>query len=227
MTDHFSVIGHRGWPARFPDNTLSGFLAAAQIADGVEMDVRRSMDGKLVLSHDSSLGGLAVHETSWSELCELDLGDGHHPALLDEVLAALPATPAQLEVKNWPMDPGFEPDHRLALETAERARPGDIVTGFNPESLTAVRRVFPEVVTGLCVPAGVTLDEAVNLCLDAGHRALVPHFSLVTASLNVAVDVFPWTVNEPVRARELVEFGVTGIITDDPGAMAETLRSDR
>jgi glycerophosphoryl diester phosphodiesterase len=227
MTDHFSVIGHRGWPARFPDNTLSGFLAAAQIADGVEMDVRRSMDGKLVLSHDSSLGGLAVHETSWSELCELDLGDGHHPALLDEVLAALPATPAQLEVKNRPMDAGFEPDHRLALETAERARPGDIVTGFNPESLTAVRRVFPEVVTGLCVPAGVTLDEAVNLCLDAGHAALVPEHSLVTSRLNVELQVFPWTVNDPDRAGELVQLGVAGIITDEPGLMSTSLRSDR
>src|SRR5690606_14585398 len=128
-----------------PDNTLRGFLAAAEVADGVELDVRRSGDGKLVLSHDPWMKGLLVGQTSWSQLCELDLGDGHHPALLDEVLAALPETPVQLEVKNWPSDPGFEPDHRLALEAAERARPGDVVTGFNAETLEAVRRVFPEV----------------------------------------------------------------------------------
>lgn len=227
MTDGFLVVGHRGWPTRHPDNTLGGLLAASMVADAVEVDVRRSGDGKLVLSHDPHLGDLPVAATPWSQLCELDLGDGHHPCLLDEALAALPETPVQLEVKNLPMDPGFEPDHRLALETAERARPGDVVTGFNPESLSAVRQVFPGVSTGLCVPAAYPFDEAVNLCLDAGHRALVPHISLVTAVLNVEVDVFPWTVNEPVRARELVEFGVTGIITDDPGAMAETLRSDR
>lgn len=227
MNGDVIVVGHRGWPARFPDNTLSGFLAAARVAGAVELDVRRSGDGKLVLSHDPVLDGRTVHETPWSELSELDLGNGHYPALLDEVLAALPTTPVQLEVKNLPIDPGFEPDHRIALETAERARPGDVVTGFNPESLGAVRRVFPDVATGLCVTALGDLDEAVNRCLDAGHRALVPDLSLITGELEVEVEVYPWTVNDPGRAAELVEWGVTGIITDDPGLLAETLRSDR
>lgn len=219
------VIGHRGWPTRYPDNTLRGFLAAAEVADGVELDVRRSGDGKLVLSHDPWMAGLPVGQTSWSQLCELDLGDGHHPALLDEVLAALPETPVQLEVKNWPSDPGFEPDHRLALETAERARPGDVVTGFNAETLEAVRRVFPDVATGLCVPGAIDLDRAIRLCLDAGHSVLVPEFLLVSEPLDVELAVYPWTVNDPVVAEDLVERGVTGIITDDPGAMSTILRS--
>ncbi|MDH3462835.1 MAG: glycerophosphodiester phosphodiesterase family protein, partial [Acidimicrobiia bacterium] len=59
------IIGHRGFPARFPDNTLAGFLAAALVGDGIEVDVRRSKDGKLVLSHDEVLGGHVVPETSW------------------------------------------------------------------------------------------------------------------------------------------------------------------
>ena len=223
----FSVIGHRGWPTRFPENTLSGFLAAATVADGVEMDIRRSADGKLVLSHDPFIGGVPVSTNAWSELAELDVGDGHHPALLDEVLAALPTTSVQLEVKNWPTDPGFEPDHRIALEVAERARPGDLVTGFNPDSLATVRRVFPDVPTGLCVSAFAALDEAVKNCLDGGHTALVPALSLITGELNVDLAVFPWTVNEPERARELVEFGVTGIITDDPALMSTSIRRDQ
>jgi glycerophosphoryl diester phosphodiesterase len=225
MSRNFTVVGHPGWPAQFPDNTLSGLLAAAQVADAVEIDVRRSADGKLVLSHDASLGGLRLIETPWSILCELDLGGGHHPVLLDEALAALPSTPVQLEVKNWPLDPGFEPDHRLALEAAERSRPGDIVTSFNAETLRSVRRIFPDVATGLCVSAGSVLDEAVKQCLDAGHIALVPDQALVEAPLRQAVDVYPWTVNDPDRARELVEFGVKGIITDDPGLISITLGS--
>lgn len=220
-----AVIGHRGWPTRFPDNTLSGFIAAADVSDGVEMDIRRSKDGKLVLSHDPDLLGHTVAETHWSLLSELDLGDMHHPALLDEVLAALPHTPVQLEVKNLPFQPGFEPDHRLALEVTERTRPGDIVTGFNPETQVTVRRVFPEVATGLAVSVDAVLDDVVNHCLDVGHRALVPHHSLLTGPVE-GLDVYPWTVNDPVRARELVEFEVAGIITDDPGLMIETLRRE-
>jgi glycerophosphoryl diester phosphodiesterase len=222
----FVVIGHRGWPTRFPENTLSGFLAAATVSNGVELDIRRSADGKLVLSHDPFIGDLPVSATRWSELAELDVGGGHRPALLDEVLAALPATPVQLEVKNWPTDPGYEPDHRIALEVADRARPDDLVTGFNPDSLAAVRRIFPDVPTGLAVSAFVSLDEAVIHCLDGGHTALIPALSLITRELNVELAVFPWTVNEPEQARELVEFGVTGIITDDPALMSTSLRSD-
>jgi glycerophosphoryl diester phosphodiesterase len=218
------VIGHRGWPARFPDNTLAGLMAAADLIDGVEVDVRRCGDGRLVLSHDPVLAGHPVATTPWSALAELDLGGGHHPVLLDEALAALPATRVQLEVKNLAFETGFEPDHRIALETADRARPGDLVTSFNPETLALVRRVFPEVATGLVTKAPIALVEAVKHCLDAGHTALVPHESQITEAMSGDLSVFPWIVNDPRRARELAELGVTGIITDDPGRITNTGR---
>lgn len=227
MSSEPFIVGHRGWPARYPDNTLAGFTAASDVADMVELDVRRCGDGRLVLAHDAALGGLLVAETPWSILSELDLGDGHHPALLDEVMAALPEIPIQLEVKNLPIDPGFEPDHRLALETAERARPRDIVTSFNPETIAAVRRVFPDVATGQAIQAPVDVLTAVKHCLDEGHSALVPNHAQITQAIDVEIDVYPWTVNEPARARELVEFGVTGIITDDPGLIRDTFRSEK
>lgn len=220
-----AVLGHRGWPTRYPDNTLAGLIAAADVCDGVEVDIRRSMDGKLVLSHDPEILGHTVADTPWSVLAELDVGGGHHPVLLDEALAALAGVPAQLEVKNLPHEPGFEIDHRLALETADRARSGDLITGFNPETLAAVRRVFPDVETGLAVAAGTDLDQVVKYCLDAGHRALVPHYSLITRSLTTEVEIYPWTVNDPIKARELADLGITGIITDDPGLISETFEN--
>ena len=223
------TIAHRGWPTRFPDNTLSGFLAASVIADAIELDVRRSLDGKLVLSHDPDLLGLIVSETPWSVLAELDLGGGHHPVLLDEALAAVPSTPVQIEIKNDPDEPGFERDHRLALEAADRARPGDLVTSFNPATVEAVRRVYEQVQTGLAVAGTGTLDQHVMYCVDAGHVALVPHHQMIRETLDLAtregIDLFPWTVNDPNRVMELVEFGVSGIITDDPHLTFTTLES--
>ena len=162
-------------------------------------------------------------------LAELDLGDGHHPVLLDEALAALPTTPVQIEIKNYPKEPGYESDHRLALEAADRARPGDIVTSFNPETLEAVRRVYELVPTGLAVEGSRDLDEHVEDCVDAGHVALVPEHLMVRDTLDLAkregIDVFPWTVNNPDRIRELVEVGVLGIIGDDPRLTFTTLES--
>lgn len=214
------VVGHRGWPVRFPDNTLAGFMAVASVADAVELDVRRSADGKLVLSHDPSIGGLPVSSHRWHELLEVDLGDGHRPALLDEVVAALPDLAIQFEIKNSPHEAGFEPDHRLALETAARARPKDIVMSFNWQSMAEVRREFPDVATGLLVGGAGDVGLAVDECLNLGHAALFPSVDLPTLGviqgLDSGLQVFPWVVNDAERVGELVGVGVSGIITDDP-----------
>lgn len=221
------IVGHRGWPTRYPDNTLAGFIAVSAVASAVELDVRRSSDGKLVLSHDPVLGGHLVHRTPWSILAELDLGGGHHPALLDEVLAAIPETPAQLEIKNGPAEPGFEPDHRLALEAAERTRTGDTVTSFNRDTLKRVRREYPDVRTGLAIELPSLVDEAVSHCREVGHAALVPWAPLVTGPVPEDLAFYPWTVNDPHLGAELVELGVSGIITDDAAAMAAAIRGIR
>lgn len=214
------VVGHRGWPARYPDNTLGGFLAAATVADAVETDIRRCGDGRLVLSHDTEIAGLVVSATAWPVLDELDLGDGHHPALLDEAMAAVPGTPFQLEVKNLRQEAGFEPDHRVGLEAAERARPGDLVTSFNWATLAAVRQVFPDVATGLLAGDSEALERAIDECRRVGHRVLLPRADWPTPGLERALDhgleLYPWVVNDSDRAAELADLGVSGIITDDP-----------
>jgi glycerophosphoryl diester phosphodiesterase len=217
------VIGHRGWPTRFPDNTLAGFLAAAEVADAVELDIRRSKDGKLVLSHDPSIDGLVVSEQPWSVLGDLDLGGGHKPALLDEMIATIPDLPAQFEIKNLPHEPGFEPDHRVALEAAERARPGDMVTSFNWLSLAAVRGVFPDVPTGVLVGGSGDIEEAITVCLQGGHPALLPSVRLTPAAVEMGLaaglSVFPWVVNDGELATRLAALGVSGMITDDPAVV--------
>jgi glycerophosphoryl diester phosphodiesterase len=225
------IVGHRGWPTRFPDNTLAGFLAASAVAGAIETDIRRCGDGKLVLSHDPDLGGLAVAAHPWSVLGEVDLGNGHRPVLLDEAIAAVPGTSFQFEVKNMPYEPGFEPDHRLALETAERARPTDIVTSFNWETLAAVRRVFPDVATGVLINGQGDIDQAIDLCLDVGHPVLVPSAFLPVVGMARAIEsglaVYPWVVDDADRVNELAAIGVSGIITDDPGTVSSALGNDR
>jgi glycerophosphoryl diester phosphodiesterase len=74
------VIGHRGAAGLAPENTFAGFdLALALGVDGIETDVRKTKDGKLVLFHgyllDKTTTGTGVlQETSWQELQQLDAG---------------------------------------------------------------------------------------------------------------------------------------------------------
>lgn len=232
--DQLQIVGHRGWRTRYPDNTLAGLEACVGVADMAEIDVRRSADGRLVLSHDPELGGKVVCETPWPELERLDLGDGHRPVTLDDVVAALDGFPLNLEVKNDPAEPGFEPDHRLGLDTATLARPGDLLTSFFWPTVDAVRHAFPTVSTGLLAAPSTDLESLLGHAVDGGHRTVVPHWSLLVAALGFideahreGIGVVSWTVNDPEVALRLAEAGIDAIITDDPGQMAETLGAYR
>ncbi|HID07521.1 MAG TPA: glycerophosphodiester phosphodiesterase, partial [Armatimonadetes bacterium] len=74
------VIGHRGFSARYPENTLLSFRKAVELGvDGVELDVRLSKDGMAVLMHDATVdrttnGIGAVADLTWEQLRTLDAG---------------------------------------------------------------------------------------------------------------------------------------------------------
>ncbi|HET9600676.1 MAG TPA: glycerophosphodiester phosphodiesterase, partial [Acidimicrobiales bacterium] len=88
---------------------MAAFRRAAEIgADMVELDVRRSADGVLVVHHNADLAdGRAVASTASREL------PGTVPAL-DEALAACEGMTVNVEIKNDPDEPGFDPGRRLS-----------------------------------------------------------------------------------------------------------------
>lgn len=232
MSRQIAVIGHRGWRERHPDNSLPGLIAAAVVCDAVEVDVRRSADGKLVLAHDPEIGGLTVASTPWSVLAEVELGGGAKPCLLDEALAALPGIPVLIEIKNTPGESGYEPDHRLGLEAAAMARPSDVLISFNWATVDSVRTTFPERLTGLNVGILGDLEDATRHCRQMGHGYLIPDADLVLARaepLPDAIDVVVWSSSgvetDPLSVGELVSKGVWGIITNDPPTTIDLLRS--
>jgi len=107
------VIGHRGAAGLAPENMFAGFdLALGLGVDGLETDVQRTKDGKLVLFHDDRLdkttnGTGVLQETAWRELQQLDAGSwfgatytGERVPLLAEALQRYGAyTHFDLEVK--------------------------------------------------------------------------------------------------------------------------------
>jgi glycerophosphoryl diester phosphodiesterase len=225
------VIGHRGWPTRYPDNVLDGIAAALEVADMVEVDIRVSGDQRLILSHDPAIGGLSVAETPWSVLEGVDVGGGFHPANLDQLLQRFPSSAFNLEVKNSPGDPGFDPEHGGALRTAALARPGDLLSCFFWPTMDAVRVGFPGVATGLLVDSDWDVAAAVDHALAKGHVAIIPHWELALRSgpacqiaAEAGLTVAVWTLNDPSRVGELESIGVTAIITDDPGELRRAAR---
>ncbi|MDX1448277.1 MAG: glycerophosphodiester phosphodiesterase [Acidimicrobiia bacterium] len=219
-----AVWGHRGWPSRYPDNSEAGIRAAAGVAAGVEIDIRATADGQLALSHDPELAGRVVCETSWADLAALRVG-GHPPARLDDVVDV--GVPLDLEVKNDPDEPDFDPTHRVGRQVADRARPGDILTSFWWPTVDAVRESHPDVSTGLLLWGPMDPRDAVRRAVDRGHRVVAPERSQVTEELVALVrseglQIVTWTVDDVAEAARLAALGVDAIISNRPGELIES-----
>lgn len=224
------ILAHRG--AHKPDNpevrenTLEAFRAAADVgADGVELDVRRSRDGVLVVHHDASVDGRQTIAETMAE----DLPPW--VPTLEEALAALPVALVDVEIKNSPLERSFDPGHEVAgaVATTLDGRPGILVSSFNLATLGAYREVDPGTPTGWLTIPGYDPFAALDTAVAGGHRALNPPDAVVTRDLVGAIhaaglEVVVWTVDDPPRMEELADFGVDVLVTDRPGVAVATLR---
>ncbi|HEV3132498.1 MAG TPA: glycerophosphodiester phosphodiesterase [Acidimicrobiales bacterium] len=217
------VLGHRGSPdpaAGVRENTLESFTRARRLgADGVELDVRSTADGAMAVHHDPVIPGAGT-------ICELP-ADGL-PAfvpLLGTALEACAGMTVNIELKDLPGEPGFDPAERLAVGVADlvRARGRSasvVVSSFWPDALAAVGRAAPEVSTGLLLAGWFDPADAVAAAVRLGCRALHPHVDLVGPGLvddahRAGLSVATWTVNDRDRLEGVREAGIDTVITDD------------
>jgi len=223
------IVGHRGNPARYPDNSLAGLLSARDVADMAEIDVRRTADGAAVLSHDPHVGNATLVEQDLRTVLSLER-DGHPVVQFVDLLDEIGEFPLNIEIKNHDHEPDYDPTHRFAIEVAGRARPGDLVTCFDWPTIGSIHAALPEVRTGLLVDVGHSFEEAVDSARAGGQVAIAVHWSAMASQpeLKVAeaigLDIFVWTVNDPMIALVVAEAGATGIITDDPAAIRAAIQ---
>ena len=119
------VIAHRGASGHRPENTHAAYaLAVEQGADMIEIDLHRTRDGAVVITHDAELGHFGhageIVDASLEELRALDAGEGQRIPLLDEVLDAFAqALPFNLELKASGRGP-YEGLEEIAIEAVRR-----------------------------------------------------------------------------------------------------------
>lgn len=222
------IYAHRGASAVRPENTLEAFRVARELgADGVELDVRRSADGVLVVHHDPLLpDGRTVSALLRSELPSSvpDLG---------QALDACAGMVVNVEVKNIPGQVDFDDRCGVADEVVtllvDRGRRDDVlVSGFHLATIDRIRELEPDIPTAFLTFIDPSAAAGVRLAADRGHLALNPHTATVDAALVAAasergLQVNAWTVDDPARAVELSELGVDGIVTNVPDVIREAL----
>jgi len=231
--DPITVLAHRGGTGAWRENTLDAFSGALGLgADGVELDVRRTSDGALVVHHDAEIPGTGAID---------DLRAADLPAWvpgLDQALETCAGALVNVEIKNAPVEPGFDPSERVAGQVVSalsaltafpaRAPAHVIVSSFWPATLAAVRQAGPDVALGLLVHplfgAAQWAEEAAGL----GCAALHPFQAQVTPELvdlvhDLGMAVITWTVNEPDELLAVAAAGVDGVISDRVTAAREAL----
>lgn len=222
------IFAHRGARRRARENTLEAFrLARALRADGVELDVRRTRDGVLVVHHDPAPPGAPLlASVPFSRL----RAEVPWVPTLTEALDALAGMLVNIEVKNLPWEADFDRDERAAASLAAllRARgtiEGVLVSSFHLATVDRVRAAAPEVATALLFLPGADPREMADLAADHGHVALHPHLLSLSGpdGAEIVAHVHArglrcnvWTVNDPDEMRRLASLGVDGLVTDVP-----------
>lgn len=222
------VIAHRGASHRHPENTLAAFRGAAELgSDGVELDVRRTADGRGVVHHDAELGdGRPI----------LSLGADDVPDAVPGLAAALEACgdlEVNVEIKNWRDDTDFDASRSLAewtvAEIVRVAPPGGVVvSSFDLGTIDRVRELDRSLPTAwLVVDHGDPL-ALVARAAERGHAGIHPidrmaDAALVAAAHDAGLFVNVWTVDDPVRIRALADLGVDGVITNEPDVARSAL----
>ena len=240
------IIGHRGAAAHAPENTLASFrLAERAGADAVELDIRLSADGVPVVIHDPTLlrtagRDLVVAEESFARLQDADAGSrftrdggrtfpwrgrGIQIPSLEEVATAFPRMPLLIELK---VRGAGDAVRRVLWRTGALNR--SLLVSFDHRAVASFR-------DGTTV-TGAGRQEMIALLARAMIRQLpsrvpyqalfvprrywgfaIPPAPFARAGRELSVAVHTWVENDPIVARQLWSTGITGIVTDDPGAL--------
>lgn len=231
---------HRGGdPAR--ENTMAAFEDAVAMGYRyLEIDVRTSSDGVLVVFHDEALdrvtdGTGPLSEKTWQELAALRLrSSGESLLRFDELLTRWDDVHLNVDLKD-----GASVEEFARLVEAHGAHDRVLAASFNDARRHRVRRALSRrvatsggwVVTALIVllgPLGLmqrlgrrcTEIDCVQVPISQGRvRVVTPGF--VRRCHRAGLQVHVWVVDEPAEMRRLLDMGVDGLMTDDAAALAQ------
>ena len=231
------IIGHRGASKIAPENTLKAFREAIRLgADSVEFDVQKTLDGEIVIIHDSNIQRVTgiegnVEEMTLEELKRLDFGNGETiPTLSELIELAKGKISLNCEIKV----------EGIAKKVVDLFQDYDLsesvlISSFLHEELIKIYKMNSKIKLAPLVPVEPGLFSEWNFkksLIDYTYQnhfyAINPLFKLVGKKFieyahTKKIKVFPWTVNSGIAMKKLITMGVDGIITNDISRLKEVL----
>ncbi len=236
--DPTEVTAHRGASASAPENTLAAIeQAIEQGTDWVEIDVQESLDGQVVVVHDSDLkkiGGskLKIWESTAEQLRSVDIGSWFDPKfsdqrvpLLSEVLAICKdRVKLNIELKYYGHDQQLE-QRVVDLVKAADMESDIVVMSLKQSGIDKIRQIEPDWTVGLLTAVAIGDLTRSNVDFLAVNTGLATR-SFVRSAHNSDEQVYVWTVNDRVTMSTMIGRGIDNLITDKP-ALAKSVLKQR
>jgi glycerophosphoryl diester phosphodiesterase len=240
------LIAHRGFRAKYPENTLIAFKAALDAGcPMIELDVTLSRDRKLVVIHDATLdrttnGRGAVNDYTLEELKQLDAGRWFHPGFagqrlpeLAEVLELVDGRAfIDIEIKTHAYEPHHPPDAAekqiVKLVKQRKAQEIVLISSFDIHVLEQLSSM-PDSPALALISEHPADDHTVKLCKRLQAYSWNPAQQVLTRQqvkkMHAAgIRVFPFNVDTPADYRRMQAMNVDGVITDDPFIKTERVK---
>jgi glycerophosphoryl diester phosphodiesterase len=221
------LLGHRGCRGRGPssrklpvENSVDAFQYALNAGcDGFEFDVRYTRDKVNVLWHDPEWQGLTIASTEEAAL--IDRSGNSLPSLTQVLREFGSRAYLDIELKAG----GNESSIVSALKETPPQR-GYMVSSFYPDILKGLRGLDAELPLGFICDR----DDAMAVWREMPIRVFLPEYRFVTRALIDEVhdrgwQIMTWTVNRRDDMLRLAEWGIDGIISDDPQLLYQTFQS--
>jgi len=214
-------IGHRGAAYYEPENTLRSFKKAIELeVDMIELDIRKTKDGKIVVIHDEKVNRTTnnkgfVRSYTFDQIRTLDAGKGEKIPTLEEVIDLVDnKCGIVIELK----EPNTE------KEVVELIKEKNIVSkvlivSFYPSILKIVKGLYSEVSLGILtnkVPKDyLKIIKTMNV-----DYALIRKDKLKKEYVDnlhkIGLKVGAWTVDDKKYFKKLVDLGVDAISSNKP-----------
>lgn len=251
----FLIAAHRGGAIEEPEESLLAFENASNLGKDVllEMDVRRTLDGELVLFHDEDLSRLLgidkkIKDMTFAELSELNLAknfqksNGEMPykdgmvqiVTLRSFLERFNEYPAIIELKDYNEDE-VEPFYNLLKEfnridrTIASCEDHYITLKMREKGLktSASRKEVKEffILNSLFLSSFYSPKFDYMIIPDSEDHIPVMNPNFIKQNIKKNIFIIVYTINEKEKMQRYMNYGIDGILTDNPTLLKEVLSS--
>ena len=220
------IFAHRGANTFAPENSLEAFEKAIELGcDGIEMDLRYTTSGDIIVFHDRSLTRMTsqkgnVQQLSLSDIRKFNLDNksGRFIPTFEEVLDLIgDKVLINLDVKREAFrSNGFE-EKIINVLNDYKLRENIIISSFNPLVLKKIEKITPQFHLGFILSnrSQNLMQTKISLkSLHINYRILSMKY--LKAKQAKGLKIIPWTIDEKEDFFHFTKMGVDGIITNRP-----------